>query len=91
MNKQKKKKKKKNSVYTAPVAAIGAPRRSGEKHFQHSFVLPLVRIYSFLGQAWAEGKGELATSRRARTADRKGKLGKMYAAMIYIEVACEYE
>ena len=38
-----------------------------------SFVISLMRIYSFLGQAWAEGKGKLATcryradSRRART------------------------
>jgi len=31
----------------------------------------LARIYSFLEQAWAEGKGELATSRLARTADGK--------------------
>ena len=33
-----------------------------------SFGLSLVRIYSFLGQAWA---GELAMSRLARTADGK--------------------
>jgi len=38
--------------------------------FVRSVVLSLVRINFFLGQAWAEGKGELATSRRARTADR---------------------
>jgi len=30
-----------------------------------------VRFYSFSGQAWAEGKGELAMSRHAWTADKK--------------------
>ena len=31
--------------------------------FVLSFVISLVRFTSFLGQAWAEGKGELATCR----------------------------
>ena len=33
--------------------------------------LHLVRSYSFSGQAWAEGKGGLATCRLARTANDK--------------------
>ena len=45
--------------------------------------ISLGRIYSFLGQAWAEGKGELATCRH-RADSGQEKLGKMYAAMIYI-------
>jgi len=45
-----------------------------------SFVVSLVRTFYFLGQAWAEGEGELAMCRGLRT----GKPGKMYAAMIYI-------
>jgi hypothetical protein len=36
----------------------------------------------FLGQAWAEGKGKLATSRRR--ADSGGETVKMYAAIVYI-------
>jgi len=45
-----------------------------------SFVISLVRIYSFLGQAWAEGKGELATCRSRAGIGRE--LVKMYAAIV---------
>jgi len=45
-----------------------------------SFVIPLVfRI--FLGKAWAEGKGELATCPPPR-GQRMGKMDKMYAAIV---------
>ena len=44
------------------------------------FVLFLWYVSIFLGQARVEGKGELATSPLARTAD--GKPGKMYAAIV---------
>jgi len=50
--------------------------------FVFSLFLSLVRIYSFLGQAWAErAKGSLqgAASRGLRT----GNLENTYAAMIY--------
>jgi hypothetical protein len=36
----------------------------------------------FLGQAWAEGKGKLATSRQR--ADSGRETVKMYAAIVYI-------
>ena len=42
-------------------------------------------FFLFLGRAWAEGKGELATSHRARTADRKWTVHVL--AMIYLECA----
>jgi hypothetical protein len=48
------------------------------------FVFSLVRsLHIFLGQAWAEGKGEeLATCRHS--ADSGRELGKMYAVIVYI-------
>jgi len=51
--------------------------------FVLSFVDFLGRIYSFLGQVWAESKRGVCNEpspRRLRT----GKLGKMHAAMMYI-------
>ena len=47
------------------------------------FVNFLGRVYSFLGQAWAEGKRGACNERPLRGL-RTGKPGKMYAAMIYI-------
>ena len=47
-----------------------------------SFVLPLVRVY-ILGSGLGRGqKGELATSRRARTADRNRTVHNL--VMIYL-------
>jgi len=45
------------------------------------FVNFLRRVYSFLGQAWAEGKRGACNKLPLQ---RTGKPGKMYAAMIYI-------
>jgi len=87
MNKQKKKKKKKKKflfffffffcvgrhfIYWA----IGffkkkKKKKKKKKHFVSSLFLSLVHISSILGQAWAEGKGEHATSRLERPADVK--------------------
>jgi len=39
--------------------------------FVLSFVISLVRIYPLLGQAWAGGKGELATCRHRADSGRK--------------------
>jgi hypothetical protein len=46
-----------------------------------SFVIPWCAL-SFLGQAFAEGKGELATSRLRADSGREPV--KMYAAIVYI-------
>jgi len=50
-----------------PPLIYGIGRRGGGDGSQFSFVLSFVNflrhICSFLGQVWAEGKGELATSR----------------------------
>ena len=52
---------------------VGGAGRDFPLFFLLSFPLcfSFVCICSFLGQAWAEGRGELATSRRLQTADRK--------------------
>jgi len=47
-----------------------------------SSVISLVRTH-LQGQAWAEGKGKLAASRHARTAD--GKRTVHIFAMIYLD------
>jgi len=47
------------------------------------FVNFLGRLYCFLGQAWAEGKRGACNEPPLRGL-LTGKLGKMYAAMIYI-------
>ena len=46
-------------------------KKKKKKHFVSSLFLSLVHISSILGQAWAEGKGEHATSRLERPADVK--------------------
>jgi len=51
--------------------------------FPFSFGVSLVRNYSFLGQAWAEGKGEFATYRPRADSGRETRT-KMCAAIVYM-------
>ena len=66
------------------MAAAGEDWGNGP-HFSIvlSFVNFLGRVFSFSGQAWGEGKRGACNEPLLRGL-RTGKLGKMYAAMIYI-------
>jgi hypothetical protein len=58
-------------------------RRTGVEDGYFAFFYPFSLVHTlaiFLGQAWAEGKGKLATNRQR--ADSRGETVKIYAAVV---------